>query len=94
MRGSFQIGPDDFEQLLRRLGIKRLRIFVGIDQVRTDMVFDHFGHKAGQRTPSSGNQMQELITTCATIECALDRFDLPPDATDARQELLFFMNCM
>jgi hypothetical protein len=91
-RRSFQIRPNDFEQLLRRVGVERIRIFVGIDKMSAYVVFDHLGHEPGKRSARPGDEMQNLVAIGLAIERSFDRFDLPLDATDAGQELLFFMN--
>src|SRR5271168_1373698 len=38
---SFEVGSDDFKQLLSCLGVERLRMLLGINQMRADVFLDY-----------------------------------------------------
>ena len=42
----------------------------------------------------AGDQVHDLVAIGLALQRALDRLDLPLDATDARQELLPLANCV
>ena len=41
---SSEIGSDDFEQLLSGLGVERLRMLLGIDQMSAHVFLDYLRH--------------------------------------------------
>src|ERR1700726_1872662 len=47
MVSSFQIGADNFEELLRRFGFQSAGMLFGIDEMCADVIFDDLGHQTG-----------------------------------------------
>ena len=93
-RSSFEIGADNFEQLLRRFGVQRIRVLFGIDEMRAHVVLDDFGHQTGHGPADSGDQVHHLFAASFAVERALDGLDLAPDAAHAGQQLLLFADGM
>jgi hypothetical protein len=91
---SLKIGPDYFEQLLSGFSIKCAGMFLGIDQMRVDVILNHFRHQSRYRPPHTGDQVHDLFTASFAIKRALDGLDLTPDATDPCKELFLFTNGM
>jgi hypothetical protein len=65
-------------------------VFLGVNQMRTDVIFDDFRHQAGHGAARAGDQMHDAFASRLAVQRALDRFDLSADAPDAAQKLLFF----
>ena len=76
---------DDLDQLIRRVGVERARIPLGVDEVGADMVLDHFGHQAGDAAANAGDHMHDALAFGLVSQGALDRLYLAADAADARQ---------
>ena len=94
MAASLQIGADDFEQLLGRVGVQRPGMLLGIDEMRPHVILDHLGHQTGHGAARAGDQMHDLFAAGLAVERALDGLDLAPDAAHARQQLVFFADGM
>ena len=90
MVSSFQIGANNFKQLLRRFDVQSTRMLLGIDEMRAHVVFDDLGHQTGRGPSHSGNEMHDLFAASLAVEGAFDGFDLAPDAAHARQQLVLF----
>ena len=69
-------------------------MFFGIDQMRTYMIFDDFGHQARHGAARTGNQVHDLFTARLACQCSFDALDLAPEAAHASQQLLLFANGM
>jgi hypothetical protein len=89
---SFEIGSDYFEQLIGGLNIKRARMLLRVDQMRADVILNHFRHQSRYRPPYPGDQMHDLFTASFAIECTLDSLDLTSDAAHPCKELFLFPN--
>src|SRR3954465_12469485 len=86
----FQVGVNDFDQLLGGVGLERAWIFLWIDQVRTDVVFNHLGHQAGNGAADSGDHVHDPLAPFLILERALDGLDLAADAAHPPEQLFFF----
>src|SRR5208337_743483 len=91
---SFQIGADNIKELLRRFGVQRVRMPVGVDEMRPNVILDDFGHQTGHCAARTGDQVHHLFATRLAVELALNCFDLAPDAAHPRQQLVFLANRM
>jgi hypothetical protein len=89
---SSEIAVHDLDQLSGSLGIKRIGISGGIDQMGADVIFDHLHQQAIDRPPAPGNLMHDLRATRLAVERALNGFHLPANAAHPVQKLLLFGN--
>ncbi len=69
-------------------------MFLGVDQMGADVVFDDFRHQAGHGAAHAGDQVHDLFAAGFAVERALDRLDLAADAAHAGQQLLLFADGM
>ena len=92
MMRSLEIGADDFEQLLGGLSVKCARMLFRVDQMRLDVILNHFRHQSRYRSPHTGDQVHDLFTASLAIERTLDSLDLTSDAAHPCKELLLFSN--
>ena len=91
---SLEIGSDYFEQLLGGFSVKCSRMLLRVDQMRVDVILNHFRHQSRYRSPHTGDQVHDLFTASLAIERTLDGLDLTSDAAHACKELLLFTNSM
>ena len=75
---SLEIGSDYFEQLLSGLSVKCARMLLRVDQMRVDVILNHFRHQSRYRPPHTGDQVHDLFTASLAIERTLDRLDPDP----------------
>ncbi len=78
--------------MLGRLAIERAGVLLLIDQMVAHMFLDHLAHQSRHGAARGGNQMHDLFAPRLAVKRPLDRLDLPANAADARQKLLFFMD--
>ena len=93
-RASFQISPDDFEQLLGGFCVQRVGVLLGIDEMCAHVGLDDYGHQTAHSPPHAGDQVHDLFAASLAIERPLNSLDLPPNAAYARKELLLFTDSM
>src|ERR1700688_502911 len=91
---SLQIGVDDFDELIRRIGVERARIPLGVDEVGADVVLDHFGHQAGDAAANAGDHMHDALAFGFFVQRPLDRLDLAANAADPGEQLFLFSDGM
>ena len=84
---SSEIAVHDLDQLRGSLGIKRIGISGGIDQMGADVTLDHLHQQAGDRATAPGDLMHDLRAACLAVERALNGFDLPANAAHPVQKL-------
>ena len=60
-------------------------VFLGIDEVRADVVLHHHGHQAGGGAAHAGDEVHNLLAARLRLERTLDGLDLPADAAHARE---------
>jgi hypothetical protein len=77
---SFQIGLYRFDQFFR--AARPLGVLGSVDEVKLDVVLDHFGHKAIEPTTRCHDQMKDRRAPLSFLECAPDSLDLATHATD------------
>src|SRR5580704_4405888 len=94
MRPSLEIAVDDVNQLSGGVGVESLGVFVRIDQMRADVVLNHFGEETVDRAPASGDQMHDLLAAFFLVERPHNRFDLSANAARPIQEFLLLTNGM
>src|SRR5579859_7793211 len=92
MTASLQIGSDDVQQLIRRIGIEGTWVLLEVDQMRADMVFDNLGHEALHGAACAGDQMHDLLASGLAGERPLDALHLASQAAHAGQQLLLIAN--
>lgn len=63
---------------------------VAVDEMLADMVLDHLGNEAIERTPTRSRLLQNLSAFLFLPYCAFDCLDLPPDPFEAVQQLGLF----
>jgi hypothetical protein len=71
---------NDLDQLRRSLGVERLRILGGVDEMSADVILDHLHQQAVDRATAPGDLMHDLRATSFAVEGALNGFDLPANA--------------
>ena len=54
------------------------------------MILDNLSHQTGHSPSHSGDEMHDLFAASLAVECTFDGFDLAPDASHARQQLVLF----
>src|SRR3954468_18208666 len=67
----FQVGVNDFDQLLGGIGIERIRILFRINQMGADMILDHLRHQPGDGATNPGNHVHDPVTPHLAFEGAL-----------------------
>jgi len=82
---SLEIGSDYFEQLLGGLSVKCARMLLRVDQMRVDVILNHFRHQSRYRPPHTGDQVHDLFTASLAIERTLDSLNLTSDAAHPRK---------
>jgi hypothetical protein len=88
-RPSFEVRPDDIDEILGCLALLARRLRKVACQVGLDVIFQDFCHQAVDRTARGGNLLQDGRTTLLGLQCTLERIDLPADAPNPNQELRF-----
>ena len=91
---SLEIGSDNAEQLVGSLGVQRVWILLSIDEVRSNMLLNHFRHQSGDRSAHPSDLVHDLFASRLSLKCALDRLYLAADPSDPREESLLFKNGM
>ena len=91
---SLEIGSDDPEQLFGGLGVQGVWMLLSIDEMRSDMLFNHFRHQSGDCSAHAGDQVHDLVASRFILERALDRLYLAADASHASQKPLLLTNSM
>jgi len=74
--------------------IERPWMFLSIDQMASNVVFNHFRHETGHRATHTGDEMQNLLAASVAFEGPFDRLDLAPHPANAGQQLLLFADGM
>jgi hypothetical protein len=87
---SLEIGSDYFEQLLSGLRVECARMLLRVDQMRVNVILNHFRHQSRYRPPPTGDQVHDLFTSSLTIERTLDSLDLTSDAAHPCKKLFLF----
>src|ERR1700677_28604 len=82
---SFEVGLHGLDQLFG--AARALGVLDRIDDVKADMILDHFGHQAVHGPARSDDQVQHGRAALFIFERALDRLDLAADAADPVEEL-------
>jgi hypothetical protein len=59
----------------------------GIDQLRSDVIFDDLGHQASQSAARAGDQVHDRPAVGLDFQRTLDRLDLSAQAADAGEQL-------
>ena len=85
---SLQIGVDHFDELIRRLGVKRAGIPVGVDEMGADVVLDHLRHQAGNAAADARDHVHDALASRLFGQRPLDRFNLAPNAAYPGKQLL------
>jgi hypothetical protein len=67
-------------------------MFVGVDQMRTHMVFNYFRHEPGHGAACAGDQMHDLLTSRLGFEGPFNPLHLSSNAANACQQLLLVAN--
>jgi hypothetical protein len=78
---------DNVHQFFRRPGAGIILRQVAVDEMLADMVLDHFGDEAIERTPARGGLLQDLSAFPFLAYCPFDCLDLAPDPFEAVQQL-------
>lgn len=79
---------NDLDKLVSRAA-GRLFVAVRIDEMGADMVLKHYRQEPIHRAAATGYLLQDVDTPLLLLERPLDRFDLPLDAPDPVEQLLF-----
>ena len=80
-----EVAVDDVDQLLSGVLVKGAAMFVGIDEVGTDVFLDDLGEQAVHRAATGRDQVHDFGAPCFTLQGALDSVDLTADTADAVQ---------
>ncbi|MBB5407466.1 hypothetical protein HDG34_001398 [Paraburkholderia sp. HC6.4b] len=82
---------NDFDELVSRAA-GRLFVDFGIDEMRADMLLEHYRQQAIHRAATTGYLLQDVDASTLFLKRPLDGFDLPLDAADPVEKLLFLTN--
>src|SRR6266700_2355203 len=94
MVSSLEIGVDHFDQLIRRVRVKRARILLAVDQMGADVVFHHLRHQARDAAANAGNHVHDALAAGLLSQRALDRLDLAANAANASEQFFLFPDRM
>jgi hypothetical protein len=84
---------DYFDELVRRLGVKRGRIPLGIDEMGANVVLDHLRHQAGNAAADARDHVHDALASGLFGQRPLDRFNLAANAA-YRASSFFFSRIM
>ena len=90
----FQVGLNNFDQLLSAFGPLRVVLTRRIHYVQPDVVRDDLGHQAVHRAARRNDKLKDLGTALFLVERAFNCLDLTSYSPHPRQQLLFLFNCM
>src|SRR3984885_15365730 len=82
------MGVDHSDELVRRLGVKRARTPLGVDEMGADMVLDHLRHQAGNAAAYARDHVHDALASCLFGQRPLDCFDLAANAADPGKQFL------
>src|ERR1700730_124258 len=91
---SLQISPNNINQLLGRLSLRRVLALLRIQHVKSDVPFHHFGHQAVRRPAANRHQLQHAAAFLLGFQGALDCFHLSANPAHAFQKLFFVFGGM
>jgi hypothetical protein len=94
MPHSLQIGTNNVQQTIGRLGVKGARMSVGVDQMRPHMVLDYFRHEPCHGAACAGDQMHDLLASRLGFEGPFNPLYLSSNTAYPRQQLLLVANRM
>ena len=94
LASSLEVGSDDPEQLVGGLGVQRARMLLGIDEMRSDVLLNHFRHQSGDRSAHASDLVHDLFATRFSLERTLNCLHLATDTADPSQKSLLFMDGM
>ena len=69
-------------------------MFLVIDKMGANVVFDNFSHQPRHRAASAGNQMHHSLTAGFFLQSPFDGLNLSSKTAHTSQEFLFLTNCM
>jgi len=69
-------------------------MFVGVNQMRSHMIFHNLRHEPRHGTACAGDQMHDLLASRLGFEGPFNPLYLSPNAADARQQLRLVSNRM
>jgi hypothetical protein len=81
---------DDVDQLLGRKRALGVWLSQRIGNPRSNIVFNHFGHKTIDGAPRASDDPQHIGTADFPFECAFDSFNLAANPSHAVQQLGLF----
>ena len=85
---SFEVRPEDIDQLLGRRDVLGVGLLLGIEHVLADVAFQDLDDQAVHRAARGRDQLQHVGTILLPVQGALHGFDLTPDAPDPPDQLL------
>ena len=88
----FQVGLNDFDQLLGAFGPLLVALTRWIHYVQPDVVRDDLGHQAVHRAARRNYKLKDLGATLFLVERAFNRLDLTSYPPYPRQQFLFLFN--
>src|ERR1700758_5600122 len=65
---SFEIAMDDVDQMIGGVDVQRSGVFVRIDQVRADVIFDHLGQQTFDGASAAGDEVHDLLAPFFLLE--------------------------
>lgn len=84
----FQVSADEIDKVLGEFGGDLL--LGAVDEVKTDVVFEHLGHEAVDAAANRGQQHQLVAAVGVALQRALDGVQLPAHLADSLEELHLF----
>jgi hypothetical protein len=78
-----QISFDHSHQFVGSLKLRGISLLVWVEHMKPQMPLNQFGHQAIECAPAGGDELQNLFALSFALQCALDGYSLPLDATNA-----------
>jgi hypothetical protein len=89
-----QIRPNYIHQFFGGLYLGRVLTSVRGEDVESHMPFHNFGHQTVECATAGSHELQDTRTLLLGFQSSLDGIDLPPNASNTSQKLVFVFCCM
>jgi hypothetical protein len=89
-----QITLNDFDQVFCRQRTRWVRLSQRIDDLRPDVVFQDFRHKAVNGASGAGDEPQQVGTSDVLLKCTFNGFDLTANPAHAVHHFGLFPICI
>jgi len=74
--------------------VERARVFLAVNKVGANVIFDDLSHRSRHRTSDTCNQVHDLRASGFLLERALYPLNLAANTADTRQQVLLAIDVM